>query len=322
MPKGNEFTVSLPLTTMVLDRMKQYAGTMVATDIFPEIPVARPSGQFWNAGIEMLRSEKTERAPGTIGGMSNRSGSWVTYKTQQYSWASPITDEERIEAKDNPGIDLESERADDCLATVLLAREVRAAALLAAAASYEAANIKACPADARWNNHTGADHDLVRDIRVAIQALLPLRADAIIAPARCQIASWGTPSLTEFFKYVDGPAYLNGGGLWGPKFMGLDVITPDATKLSNAKGATDAVTNVYADSVQVIVRGKRLGNRVFGGWGCSFVYPGASNLVSETWGGFSDTPELTKFVRVRDKGRQEKILNTLGAYTLTGVLGE
>ena len=100
---------------------------------------------------EMLRSEKTERAPGTIGGMSNRSGSWVTYKTQQYSWASPITDEERIEAKDNPGIDLESERADDCLATVLLAREVRAAALLAAAASYEAANIKACPADARWN---------------------------------------------------------------------------------------------------------------------------------------------------------------------------
>ena len=52
------------------------------------------------------------------------------------------------------------------------------------------------------------------------------------------------------------------------------------------------------------------------------MYPGASNLVSETWGGFSDTPELTKFVRVRDKGRQEKILNTLGAYTLTGVLGE
>lgn len=322
MPKGNEFTVSLPLTTMALDRLKQYQGMMVATDIFPEIPVARPSGRFWNHGLEAMRVEPTQRAPGAIGGMSNRTGAWVTYATQQYSWASPITDEERIEAKDNVDIDLEAQRTEDCLATVMLHREARVAALLAASASYDAARIKACPADARWDIHSGADHDVIRDVRVAIQALLPLRATHIIAPARCQIATWGSPSLTEFFKYVEGPAYLNGGGLWGSKFMGLDVITPDAVKLTNEKGATQAIGNVFADDIQVVALGRKVGNKVFAGWGASFVYPGAGNLVTETWGGYSDTPELTKFVRVRDKGRVEQILNTSAAYTLTSVLAE
>ncbi len=322
MPKGNEFTVSLPLTTMALDRLKQYQGVMVGTDIFPEIPVARPSGQFWNHGLEALLLQKTERAPGAVGGMSNRTGAWVSYKTQQYAWGSPITDEERIEAKDNPNIDLEVERTDDCLATIMLAREARVSALLVASASYDAANIKACPADARWDMHSGADHDIVRDVRTAIQALLPLRADTIIAPARCQIASWGSPSLTEFLKYVEGPAYLNGGGLWGPKFMGLDVVTPDAVKLTSEPGATNALGDVFVDDIQIVCRGKKVGGKVVVGWGCSFIYPGPSNLVTETWGGYSDTPELTKFVRVRDKGRKEQILNTSAAYTLTSVLGE
>jgi len=322
MPKGNEYTVSLPLTTMALDRLKQYQGMMVATDIFPEITVARPSGQFWNHGIEALRAEQTARAPGTIGGMSNRTGAWVTYKTQQYSWASPITEEERIEAKDNVNIDLEAQRMEDCLATVLLAREARVSAHLAATASYDAANIKACPATARWDVHTGELHDIVADVRTAIQALLPLRATHIIAPARCQIATWGSPALTEFFKYVEGPAYLNGGGLWGAKFMGLDVITPDAVYLTSEKGQTNTIGNVYADDIQVVALGRKFGGNVFAGWGASFVYPGPTNLVTETWGGYSDTPELTKFVRVRDKGRIEKILNTSAAYTLTSVLGE
>jgi hypothetical protein len=317
---GVDFKVSTPLTTMVLDKVKLYNQDMVATQIFPEVGVPRDLGQFWDSGLDMLRLENTQRSPGDLGQMSTRAGSYTTYATRQYAAASPITVEERDAYKDNLDADLEAERAEDCLARLLLAREYRCVTLLATSGSF--GTVKTLNAQQLWNNHTGDDHDVVRDVRTAIAAILPIKATHIIAPARCQLATLGSPSIAEFVKYQAGPEWL-ARGLWGPTFMGLKVITSDATYLSNVKGVTNVAANLYADTVVVAALAQNVGTKKAMGWGVSFVYPSVNaNLVSDTWGGYESTPELTKWVRVRDKGRVEQILHTACAYKLGGVLGE
>lgn len=316
---GSDYKVSTPLTSMVLDKVKLYNNDLVATQIFPEVGVPRDIGKFWDSGIDMLRLESTERAPGELGQMSTREGSYTSYATQQYAAASPITVEERDAYKDNLDADLEAERAEDNLYRLLLAREKRVVTLIATSGSF--GTVKELIASQLWNSHTAEDHDIVRDVRVAIAAVLPIKATHIIAPARVQLASLGSPSIMDFVKYSAGPEAL-ARGVWGPTFMGLKVITADATYLSNVKGAANVAANLYSDDVVVAALAQSAGTKRTMGWGVSFVYPGiAQNLVADTWGSY-DSAELTKFVRVRDKGRQEKVLHTACAYKIGSVLGE
>jgi hypothetical protein len=317
---GSDYQVSTPLTTMVLDKVKLYNQNFVATQIFPEVGVPRNLGQYWDSDVDMLRLENTQRAPGTIGQMSTRGGAYVTYVTQQYADASPITVEERDQYKDFLDADLEAERAEDCLYRLLLAREKRVVDLIATSGSF--GTVAELIANQLWNNHTAENHDIVRDVRTAIATILPIPATHIIAPARVQLATLGSPSLMDFVKYTAGPEWL-ARGLWGPTFMGLKVITADAAYLSNAKGATNVVANLYPDDVVVAALAQNAGTKKTMGWGVSFVYPGTGqNLVSDTWGGYDNDPALTKFVRVRDKGRVEQVLHTACAYKIGSVLGE
>jgi len=316
---GSEYKVSTPLTSMVLDKVKLYNNDLVATQIFPEVGVPRDIGKFWDSGIDMLRLESTERAPGELGQMSTREGSYVSYATQQYAAASPITVEERDTYKDNLDADLEAERAEDNLYRLLLAREKRVVTLIATSGSF--GTVKELIAAQLWNSHTAEDHDVIRDVRTAIAAVLPIKATHIVAPARVQLATLGSPSIMDFVKYTSGPEWLNR-GLWGPTFMGLKVITSDATYLSNVKGATNVAANLYSDDVVVAALAQSAGTKKTMGWGVSFVYPGiAQNLVADTWGSY-ESAELPKFVRVRDKGRQEKVLHAACAYKIGSVLGE
>ena len=317
---GTDFKVSTPLTTMMLDKVKLYNQDFVATQIFPEVGVPRDIGKFWDSGLDMLRLESTERAPGELGQMSTRAGSYTSYATHQYAAASPITVEERDTFKDYLEADLEAERAEDNLGRLLLAREKRVVTLIAASGSF--GTVKTLLANQQWNNHTGDDHDVVRDVRTAVSTILPIKATHIIAPARVQLATLGSPSIMDFVKYTAGPEAL-ARGVWGPTFMGLKVITADATYLSNVKGAANVAANLYADSVVVAALAQNVGTKKTMGWGVSFVYPSIqANLVVDTWGGYDNDPALTKFVRVRDKGRVEQVLHTACAYKIASTLGE
>jgi hypothetical protein len=317
---GADYKTSTPLTTMVLDKVALYNKDFVATQLFPEVGVPRDLGKFWDSGIDMLRLENTERAPGELGQMSTREGSYTSYVTRQYAAASPITVEERDTYKEYVDADLEAERAEDNLGRLLLAREKRVVTLIATSGSF--GTVRELVANELWNNHTGENHDIVKDVRTAVAAILPIQATHIIAPARVQLATLGSPSIMDFVKYASGPEWL-ARGLWGPQFMGLKVITSDATYLSNVKGAANVAANLYTDDVVVAALAQNVGTRKTMGWGVSFVYPSIqANLVVDTWGGYDNDPALTKYVRVRDKGRVEQVLHAACAYKIGSVLGE
>lgn len=313
-----EYKVSLPLTTFAQEKYGELLDELVYDEVFLEARVGKTRGQWWDHGLAGLRLDGTgERAPDTIGEMSTRSGSWVTYATKQFSHASPITKEELAEFAQNIGGNLERTRTTDCMNIVLRKRERRLADLITAAATASFAKKTALAANQRWDNFDADDTNPVRDIRNIIKQML-VKPTHILAPRRVQLATFGHPAFTELIKtHVN---LLAGNGMWGDKFLDMDVVTPSAKYLSNEDGQTEVLASMYPDSVVLFSKGKTVGGSVYAGWGVSLAYPATgANSIVETEGSYASM-RRSKLVRYLDQGRCEKVLWNEAGAIITNVL--
>jgi hypothetical protein len=181
-----------------LYRNNQFVGEL----LFPRVEVLKESDYYWTFGQENLAIRENDlRAPGSAAERIQQTLSKVKYSATDHSLAREITDEERGNFMAG---NLEQWATQTIMDKLLLAEEVRIAAIATTTANYAAANSVTLAGQSQWSDlgnstplsdvETGKS--LVRQI--GQEANLMIVPDPVYQKLRVH------PAIVDRFKYVNG----------------------------------------------------------------------------------------------------------------------
>lgn len=310
----SDYKVDLALTKFSVGFGMLNDGSLVGDTLWPAAQVTTRNFQYFTWDQNDLRLRDNERARGTVGQMGDDlSGSYTAAATVQHALVGRVTDEDAEDSAKNLEVNLAQMRVKRLTNQMMLAEEQRSATLFNTSGGY--GGTAAIGAAHYWDDPTLAGSDPLDDIRTARAAMLPYKPNTLGIPYNVQILTEGHPVIVDLLKYTRSDLLEN--GAWPARVLGMDVVTPGAYKLSNIKGATDAHTALYNDSVSLVVLGPVGLHKDDMSFGKTFRYPTTANIVVKRW---REDPNEAEMVKVHERGSLKKITNAAAGYLLTDAL--
>ncbi|MBC7600531.1 MAG: major capsid protein [Polaromonas sp.] len=186
---------------------------MVASFLFPTVPVGLRGGNIITFGKEAFMLYATQRAPGENTKRVSFGYAGAPYALVDYSLEGLVPMEVSQEAQNSPGIDLGQGAIVSVSAIMALRFEKQAADIARTAATYAAANKVTKSGTAQWSDITSGVSDPIADIETAKEAV---RAATGKRPNTVVMGAVVMAKLRQHPKVVD-----------RIKYTGRDVATPE-----------------------------------------------------------------------------------------------
>jgi hypothetical protein len=226
---------------------------LVADRLTPAIPVQKESGQYnvWDArnnfavDVDPLLPDRTPAKEIAVGVSQDR------YSADEYALKASISRRERENTDDL--LRLREHKMNAVQFQLLLAREVRVAAMLRKTTNGGGLNLGATPSN-NWNVDAG---EIEVDIKLAKEAIYDasgIEPNVLVLPYKVANAVSLQSDIREILKYtVNGQQILQEGDAILPASLwGLQVIVPRGRKVTSAEGATNAFGDIWGDSPRVL----------------------------------------------------------------------
>lgn len=200
----------------------------VAEALFPTVPVAKESGQYFtiDPNKDRFRVYDDIRAPRARASIVEWANTKSSYVAEEHAIAAAVDDREKENASDPMQPEVEAvESATDAL---LIGREVEAATLAITVGTYPGGSTTALAGGARWDTATGDPVSDVETGKEKIRSLTGSRPNTLILPSSIYAKARLNPTVTDRIKYTS-----------------LGVLTPDLLKQ-----LWDIPNVVIADAVQ------------------------------------------------------------------------
>lgn len=185
---------------------------MVASALFPIVPVNLRAGNIITFGKESFMLYQTQRAPGENTKRVRFGYAGTPYSLVDYSLEGLVPVEIEQEAANGPGIDLGSAAVNDVQAIMALRHEKASADIARATGNYAVSNRATLSGTSQWSDY-GAVSDPIQDVQDAISAV---RAATGKRPNTVVMGAMVMDQLKHHPKVVD-----------RIKYTGRDVATPE-----------------------------------------------------------------------------------------------
>lgn len=174
----------------------------VAESLFPTIPVAKESGQFFviDPTRDRMRVYDDIRALRAEARLVEWATSKQTYLAEEHAIAAAVDDREKTQAVDP--LQPEQEAVESAVDALHLGRESEVAILATTSGTYPGANVVALAGGARWDTATG---DPVADVETGkekIRSVIGKRPNTIILPSSVYAKVRLNPTVTDRIKYT------------------------------------------------------------------------------------------------------------------------
>ena len=219
----------------------------VAESLFPTVPVAKESGQFFviDPSRDRMRVYDDIRAPRSEARIVEWATNKQSYVAEEHAIAAAVDDREKSQAVDP--LQPEQEAIESATDALHLGREYEVAQLAVTSGTYPAGNVVALAAGARWDTTTG---DPVADVETGkekIRSVIGRRPNTLILPSAVYAKVRLNPTVTDRIKYtslgITTPALL--AQLWDI----ANVVVADAVQNTAALGQAAAIGDVWGKNV-------------------------------------------------------------------------
>jgi hypothetical protein len=225
----------------------------IADIVAPKVPVNKESGKypvgdsydFAATDVDPLVPDRaeTKEVDLTVGTEG--------YVCEEYALKASVSRREKENVDDIIGLrEAKQQVVQDRL---MIAREVRVAALLRKTTNGGGFNLGATPSK-NWNEDEGT---IEADVKTAIEAIEDATgqdANTIVIPKHVARAIATQKAIREIFKYtVDGRQLLGAGdAILPPEIWGLKVVIAGGNKATNKEGQANAFGRIWGDHVRVM----------------------------------------------------------------------
>lgn len=175
---------------------------MVGFKLFPAVNMPTRAAKRIEFNREALQRVLTTRAPGTAIGRYGATFKGLPVNLAQDALQAVTPIEFVEDAKEGPGIDLQSESVDVCLAVIALSLEIQQADLATDLANYDAANKLVIDAGNKWSAETADPADQVEAGREAIRKRTGRRPNVLLLSAEARSAARRNKNVLDHFKYT------------------------------------------------------------------------------------------------------------------------
>ena len=205
---------------------------MVASYLFPQVPVNLRAGNIITFGKEGFMLYSTQRAPGENTKRVRFGYAGSAYSLVDYSLEGLVPVEVEQEAMAGPGIDLGAGAINEVSAIMALRLEKQSADIARTAGSYQAANKVTLSGTDQWSDF-GATSDPIDDVEAAKEAI---RAATGKRPNTMVMGAVVMAKLRQHPKIVD-----------RIKYTGRDVATPELLASLFGVGRVVAGDAIYSN---------------------------------------------------------------------------
>lgn len=219
----------------------------VAESLFPTVPVAKESGQFFvlDPSRDRFRVYDDIRAPRARAALVEWATSKQNYLAEEHAIAAAVDDREKSQAIDP--LQPEQEAVQSATDAIHMGRESEVAVLATTSGTYPGANVVALAGGARWDTATGDPVSDVETGKEKIRSVIGRRPNTLILPSAVYAKVRLNPTVTDRIKYTSlgvlTPALLS--QLWDIE----NVVVADAVQNTAALGQTAVIGDIWGKNV-------------------------------------------------------------------------
>lgn len=213
-------------------------GEMVASALFPTVPVEQRGGKIIQFNREDFRLYNTGRTPGANTKRVQYGYLGAAYALESHSLEGLVPFEIMQEANAVPGIDLARVAVLKTQNIIALRNEKASADLAINAANYAATNKTALSGTSQWSDYTGVSNPSkdIETAKEAVRSQVGKRANTVMLSAKVFAALKTHPAIVDRIKYTGRDVVTTDllAALWGVQKVAVgDAIYEDATGALN-----------------------------------------------------------------------------------------